>query len=219
MAAALTALSIFFLLIMLVAEAQSSLRLRYVSKPLASACFVLLALVLADGGSTEYLYGLCIVVGLSLGAIGDVALMFKGQRSFLLGLVSFLFGHAAYVLACALLVPPSEWATPYALAPVVAAAGVLLYLWPHLGKMMVPVLFYILTIVLMVVGALAVYLRHDAAFSEQQATLLLIGAILFFASDIAVAKSRFVKAQLRDRLWGLPAYYAGQLLIAWSLLT
>ncbi len=104
-----------------------------------------------------------IVTGPILGAGGDVALMFKGQRSFLAGLVSFLLGHAA--------------------------------------------------------SAIAVYVGHSPLFSDTQALLLLLGALLFFVSDIAVAKSRFVKSQLRDRMWGLPAYYSGQLLIAWSLLT
>ncbi len=219
MAAALTALSLLFLLGLLVSEVQSSLRLRYLTKPLASASFVALALVLADWHGPGRNYALCIVVGLVLGAIGDVALMFKGQRSFLFGLVSFLFGHAAYVFACALLVTPMAWPSALALVPVAAALAILVYLWPHLGKMLVPVLFYVATIVLMVLGALAVYREHGASFSNQQATLLLVGAVLFFVSDVAVAKSRFVKSQLRDRLWGLPAYYAGQLLIAWSLLT
>jgi uncharacterized membrane protein YhhN len=202
-----------------VAEVKASKSLRYLAKPLASACFVALALVLADWQSAGSSYASWIVAGLVLGAGGDVALMFPGQRSFLVGLVSFLLGHAAYVIACATLVAPSAWARPVALAPMAAALLVLAYLWPHLGKMRAPVLCYVATIVLMVVGALAVHQQHDHGFTDQQALLLLVGALLFFASDVAVAKSRFVNAQIGDRLWGLPAYYAGQLLIAWSLLT
>ena len=219
MALALTALSLVFLLLLLVAEVQSSLRLRYLAKPLASASFVVLGVVLGDWGGPGQNYSLCIAIGLLLGAIGDVALMFKSQRSFLFGLVSFLFGHGAYVVACSLLVPPLSWVTAAALGPVAVAAAMLVYLWPHLGKLRVAVLFYVATIVLMVMGALAVYQNHGHGLSVQQASLLLAGAMLFFLSDVAVAKSRFVKAQLVDRLWGLPAYYAGQHLIAWSLLT
>lgn len=219
MAATLTGLCVFFLFALLVAEVKSSQRLRYLAKPAASACFVALAMVLADWQSVGSSYAAWIVAGLVFGAGGDVALMFPGQRSFLLGLVSFLLGHAAYVMACTALVPPSAWAGPMALVPIAAALIVLAYLWPHLGKMRAPVLCYVATIVLMVVGALAVYQLHDKGFTDQQAMLLLVGALLFFASDVAVAKSRFVNAQVWDRLWGLPAYYAGQLLIAWSLLT
>ena len=47
--------------------------------------------------------------------------------------------------------------------------------------------------------------------------LLLAGAALFFVSDLAVARDKFVGASFLNRAWGLPAYYAGQLLIAWSL--
>ena len=46
--------------------------------------------------------------------------------------------------------------------------------------------------------------------------LLGLGAALYFASDIAVARDRFVGASFANKAWGLPAYYAAQLLIAWS---
>jgi uncharacterized membrane protein YhhN len=44
-----------------------------------------------------------------------------------------------------------------------------------------------------------------------------IGACAFFASDLAVARERFVVHSVANKLWGLPAYYAGQLLLAWSI--
>jgi uncharacterized membrane protein YhhN len=217
MAVTLTALCLLFLVGLLVSEVKASTKLRYITKPLASAAFVLLAVVLADWQGDDNSYALYILVGLVFGAGGDVALMFTGQRAFLAGLVSFLIGHVAYVVACAAIVAPSAWPSLHAIAPVVAALAVLVYLWPHLGSMLVPVLAYVATIVLMVVGAIAVYFGHPESFSDQQAILLLVGAVLFFVSDISVAKGRFVKALVRDRLWGLPAYYGGQLLIAWSL--
>jgi len=46
---------------------------------------------------------------------------------------------------------------------------------------------------------------------------LVLGAIAFFASDLSVARDKFVVRNYVNRAWGLPAYYAGQLLIAWSL--
>jgi uncharacterized membrane protein YhhN len=76
--------------------------------------------------------------------------------------------------------------------------------------MRVPVLVYVLTIVTMVVGALAPNsVDHPA---------LTTGAVLFFASDLAVARDKFVEPGFTNRVWGLPCYYAGQLLIAWSIL-
>ncbi len=47
--------------------------------------------------------------------------------------------------------------------------------------------------------------------------LLFVGAVFFMVSDMAVAKARFVRKSIWDRRWGLPAYYTGQLCIAWSL--
>jgi uncharacterized membrane protein YhhN len=44
-----------------------------------------------------------------------------------------------------------------------------------------------------------------------------IGAVLFAASDLTVARERFVHRSAWNRVVGLPMYYAGQLLIAWSI--
>jgi len=40
------------------------------------------------------------------------------------------------------------------------------------------------------------------------------GALAFTASDVSVARDRFVKHEYANRAWGLPLYYAAQLLIA-----
>ena len=41
-----------------------------------------------------------------------------------------------------------------------------------------------------------------------------VGALAFTASDISVARDRFVRHQFINRAWGLPLYYAAQLLLA-----
>ena len=46
---------------------------------------------------------------------------------------------------------------------------------------------------------------------------MLVGAIVFAASDVAVARDRFVARSFVNRAWGLPAYYAAQLVLAWSV--
>ncbi len=66
---------------------------------------------------------------------------------------------------------------------------------------------YVATIVAMTVGALA----------ARGNTRLAVGALLFFASDLAVARDKFLARAFANKAWGLPAYYAGQLCIAWSL--
>ena len=43
------------------------------------------------------------------------------------------------------------------------------------------------------------------------------GAVAFYFSDVFVARDRFMKEEFVNRLVGLPTYYVGQFLIAFSL--
>ena len=43
------------------------------------------------------------------------------------------------------------------------------------------------------------------------------GALLFYISDIFVARQRFLKAEFVNRLIGLPLYYGGQFMLAFSI--
>jgi len=174
--------------------------LRYAGKPLASAGFLIIAVCAHPYGS----FATTIVVGLALGAIGDVALLWK--RGFVLGLGAFLLGHAAYAVAVAQVVPVAQWLSPLAIVPIAAALGALAWLWPHLGAMRAPVIAYVIAIAIMVIAAIALGRPR-----------FLAGAILFFASDLGVARDKFVAPGFSNRAWGLPAYYAGQLLIASSI--
>ena len=216
-------LCLFLLVATLVCSAVGFDPGRYACKPLASLCFILVAVtggaLVGDGPE----YGRIITLGLVLGAVGDVALMLAGRKAFLTGLVAFLLGHVAYIVAFAAVTPIGTWFGPPALVPMGAAAIVLFWLWPHLdgsGRgMRVPVLCYVLVITVMVVAALAVLGDSDRShLSDRRAALACIGALLFFASDLAVARQRFVTESLGNRLWGLPAYYLGQLFLAFSAL-
>lgn len=171
----------------LVAAERTHHRARFVAKPLASAAFI------AAGLGAPPL----VLAGLVLGALGDVALLF--ERGFLPGLGVFLLGHLAYAVAFPPVVP--VWLLPPAIGGVLA----LVWLGPHLGSMKLPVIAYVAAIVAMVAGALAT-----------DNLVLKLGAIAFFASDLSVARDKFVQKAWINRAWGLPAYYAGQLLIAWA---
>lgn len=189
-----------------VAKLAKGDRQRTLAKWIASGSFLALAALRFEGGTTAT----WIVVGLVLGAVGDIALLGRSNRAFLVGLIAFLGGHVMYVIAAATVAPVGTWATWPAIIPVALAAGCLRWLWPHLGALRVPVIVYVATITLMVVGAIATaYTGHCRYF--------LVGAILFFASDIAVARDKFVARGFQNKLCGLPAYFAGQLLIAWSI--
>ena len=160
-------------------------------------------------------YSRIMLIGLVLRLAGDIALLGKSSRAFLVGLVAFLLGHIAYVVAFAQLAPPSTWLHPFALAPVIVGGIALYLLWPRLGEMRLPVIIYVLAIVAMMAAAIAV--ARIPALPDHVRALIVIGAALFFVSDLAVARDKFVGASFTNRAWGLPTYYAGQLLIAWSI--
>jgi len=208
---------------MLRAERAGSIRRRYLWKPIASLGFV--AVPLCTGALTQdhqpaaELAG-WITLGLVLGAVGDVALMFENDRAFIAGLVAFLLGHLAYVVGFTLLVPTSGWyggaMTGVAIAAVIGAGAVLGYLWPRLGSLKIPVIGYVGVITTMLIGGVAVSMRGRGLPADHRA-LLTAGAVVFFLSDLAVARERFVARSLWNRMIGLPAYYGAQLMLAWSV--
>ncbi|HET6613385.1 MAG TPA: lysoplasmalogenase [Kofleriaceae bacterium] len=189
-------------------EAAGSERGKRMTKPAASVMFVAVAVA---GGALASDYGLWILIGLVLGAAGDVALLGSSRARFLLGLTLFLVGHIAYVIAFAATAPPKTWLAPISIVPIVAVAAILASLWRYLGSMCLPVIAYVVTIAVMLVAAIA------ASGNGQRGLLGVCGAVLFAASDVAVARDRFISPAVINRAWGLPAYYAGQLLMAWSV--
>lgn len=204
--------------ILVYAEFRKANTLRAIAKPIASLAFIAVGwLAIRNSPGTDS-YQRHILIGLVLGAVGDVALLGKSSRAFLVGLGAFLLGHLAYAIACLHLVGPGSTlglAGVLAVLPAVVGLGALVWLWPRLGSMRVPVIAYVATIIAMVIAAIAVG-RSDALPARNR-ELLVAGAALFFASDLAVARDKFVGHAFINRAWGLPCYYAGQLLIAWSL--
>lgn len=190
----------------LLADARGQRALEWVGKPLAALAFV--AAGFAWGG-LDSPYAQWILAGLVFGALGDVLLIPPGTgKVFLGGMVAFALGHLFYVVAFA------QWPmTATALAG--ATLGMLLFalligrwLMPHVPRDFVgPVLGYIGIISLMVAVGIAITLA-GAPWP------LLVGAIGFARSDLAVARHRFVAPGRGNRLWGLPLYFASQLVIA-----
>jgi uncharacterized membrane protein YhhN len=206
--------------VLVFAEWRGHAMLRVIAKLVASAAFVIVgaqAFWIAHD-PVRVGFGHWLFLGMVLGAIGDAALLGHGKPWFLAGLGAFLLGHLAYVAGISVIEPPSAWLTDagiYAALPIVAGGIALALLWPKLGTMRVPVIGYVLAIVAMVVAAIAA--ARGQALPEPHRLRLVAGAAVFFVSDLAVARDRFVARTFRNKLWGLPAYYGGQLLIAWSV--
>lgn len=187
---------------------------RRLPKIAAAAAFVAVGLLVGAGAWT---YGRWIAVGLVFGALGDAALLGRKRRAFVFGLLLFAFDHACVLRAATLVVPPSAWSWTWVAAPAVLAAGVLAWLWSNLRTMRIPVALYTALIALMLAAACAPLLAGAPPwFGQRRAILLAAGAACFFVSDLAVARQRFVHESFWNKAWGLPLYFGGQLLIAWS---
>ncbi|MCK6571936.1 lysoplasmalogenase [Myxococcota bacterium] len=181
----------------------------WVAKPAASAGFLLLALA---QGAPSHPVGLAILVALVFSFGGDVLLIPRDPRAFLGGLGSFLLGHVGFAAAFwvrGLDLPATGLA---ALAIVPVAVVVARWLLPHVpSPMKVPVLAYMTVISIMVAASVGTALRDGpSAFAWQWPA----AAVMFFVSDLSVARDRFVAPGFDNRLWGLPLYYGAQIWFA-----
>jgi uncharacterized membrane protein YhhN len=176
------------------------------AKALASVGFVALALTREATASG---YGRLILIGLIAGLAGDLLLEVRAAAGFLFGLGAFLVGHLAYTGAFALDRPDWGLTASAAVALSVFGVGVAKWLKPHLPpKLKVPVQIYIVVILAMTAAGIGL-VEHRILAS--------VGAVAFLASDLAVARQRFVHAGFVNSAWGLPLYYLGQVLLAWSI--
>ncbi len=173
---------------------------RSILKTLPLACGALVALQLGAP--------LLLFAGMALSAAGDFALSRDGEKWFLAGLGAFLAAHLAYIALFATLAEGdwgrARWFGTAALA--VYGAVYLALIWRRLGDMRWAVAGYVATILGMGVAAIA---TGDL--------FLILGAVLFIASDSILALEMFVFADRRRR-WTASAiwetYIAAQFAIA-----
>lgn len=182
------------------------------TKMALSSLFVLALLVQPHPIQSYYLL---LLVGLLFCLMGDLCLALRQQRMFLLGLVAFLIGHVFYILGFFSVASTSQWTWVGSLIVILISGLVYFWLKPHLGSFNLPVLFYVIVISVMVSGAWSVLGDSDLASSGR--IMAFAGALSFYFSDVFVARDRFLKKEFLNRLIGLPMYYAGQFLLAFSV--
>ena len=189
---------------------QEPSRLRTIVKTLSIGSLALLSYRLEGP--------LLLTIALALSAAGDAFLANQGERNFIFGLGSFLLAHLVYSVLFAAEFQFWDEISLVSLAATIALGStaffVFLRLLPYLGKLKLPVFAYMLAILMMGVSAL----------SLQNNALIMIGAVLFMASDIILSHELFVwKAGTIIRnhspwmIWSL--YWCGQALIAWAYLS
>ena len=191
---------------LLVAEYRRSRAGLWLAKPVASLAFIWAGLA---AGALDSGYGQLVLLGLVLCLLGDVLLIpLERPAVFRAGVFAFLAGHVAY--SAAFLTRPLD---PLGLAAgtvllAVVVGAVLRWIGPTLPAGMVwPVRVYMIVIGLMSALACGV----TAAGGPWAVA---VGALAFTASDVSVARDRFVRHEFVNRAWGLPLYYAAQLAIA-----
>jgi uncharacterized membrane protein YhhN len=143
-----------------------------------------------------------------------VFLALPQKKMFMLGLAAFLLGHVFYVSGFFWAARTCLWTWIGAILSLLVSSAVYKWLRPQLGSMKVPVLFYVIVITVMVIGAWSVL--GDDSLALPGRIMVFIGAVSFYVSDIFVARDRFMKKEYLNRLIGLPVYYTGQYLLAFS---
>jgi len=200
----------------LVAESREEYVKAVILKGLASLCFVAIGLMCSPG---NHVAGM-IVAGLIIGSIADVLLNLrmvfeeKGQLIFLVGILVFLTGHIMYLAAVLPL-------CPYKLACIIIGLVLtaLLMVWIFRRITAKPAfkifgVVYIGAIMMLNCVAIGNMIASQSPFN----IVFAIGAVLFLVSDIVLILNTFgseFRQSLRNT--NISLYYAGQLLIAFSL--
>ena len=178
-----------------------------ISKMIASSAFVAVGISV---GALKTRYGRIVLAALLLSWVGDLLLTGESEKMFLFGLGSFLLAHVAYIAAF-LARGIDRKTTLIAFIPIaLISLSTAVWLTPYVpADFVIPVRVYSVVISLMVV----------AAFGSKGAGapwFVPIGALLFYFSDLSVATGQFMQTEFPNYLWGLPFYFAGQVLLALS---
>jgi uncharacterized membrane protein YhhN len=184
----------------------------YIFKPISTLLVIAIAVLSFGEPHFNPTYSWGVLIGLLFSFGGDMALMFQERRKpFIIGLGLFLTAHIVYTVVFFMLGQRSWVDFVSGLVLLAAGVGFFHLIRAGLDSMKVPVIAYIVIISLMVMQAISAFTSPD--FSQQQAWMVSMGAVLFYISDIILAATRFWHPWKYGRI-SLGFYFAGQLLIA-----
>lgn len=172
----------------------------YRLKPLTTLLILAGALV---APVQDEVYRNYIAAGLACSLLGDIALMFEGDRAFMAGLGSFLIAHLIFIVAFLwgtdLSMPP-----PWTLFPIVLALSFFIWLLPQTGRLVVPVMVYGVCLLLMALfAATRAELRGGGS-----AWIACVSAFTFILSDASLAVRQFRGPYPRAQTLILSTYWA-----------
>ena len=197
------------------AVARANRRLEYIFKP-ATMLAIIAALIVWMQGPHDAWYAWFLLAGFILSLAGDVFLILPDQRYFLFGLVAFLLAHVAYVVAMNQTLPPP---VAYLLLLPIGVIGA----WymrrviralqnAKQNELIGPVMVYGLAISLMLFSAWATLFRPE--WSNVRRMWVILGATLFYVSDVILAWILFMKPFRGAKLAGMITYHLGQIALA-----
>ncbi|WP_143308258.1 lysoplasmalogenase [Chitinophaga vietnamensis] len=162
---------------------------RYATKPLLT--IILAAYVISSAGSMPIVFRRFLLLALLFSLGGDVLLMFEAPACFLYGLGSFLLAHVMYIFFFLKIrysgSHPPLCRYPLIFLNVIYLLAFLVFMFPMLGSLKIPVIIYAITIFVMVQSVLhAFHFRQ-----EPEGWYCIIGAVLFMLSDTLIATGKF----------------------------
>jgi len=188
-------------------------KLEFIAKPAVMVCLFIWLYTTAGLQGALLWFGIGILFSLA----GDISIMFI-DRFFILGLVSFLIGHVAYLIGFNTPLPQgsSFWSIGLAIMVGLGSARVLRRIVGSIrakgqNRLVVPVIFYGVVITLMLLAAMLTLFRAD--WNATAALLVSFGAALFYFSDITLAWHRFVSPIKNGRMLNIGMYHLAQIAI------
>jgi len=188
-------------------------KLEYVVKP--AVMVVLFIWLFKSSGLNGAL--LWFGVGILLSLAGDVLLMISLDRLFLVGLITFLLAHAAYVIGFNIPLPAvSAWEVILAVMIALGGSRIIGRIISALAakgqtRLRIPVIIYGVVISIMLLSAMMKL--SDLSWKSGAAVLVSAGAFLFYISDIILAWNKFVSPIQHGRIYNIGAYHLGQITI------
>ena len=173
---------------------------------LASTCFVAVALVgvLSHGLSR---YGNLVLAGLAFCWVGDVV----GPLNFMCGVASFLVGHCFFAAGFVARGITRKRVLGPALFYTAAGAAVSVWLLPHVPRQNMPMIVAYMAVI-SVMAALAWSVKPT-----RREWIIGVAALVFYVSDIFVARGQYVASDSLNIIMCYPLYYGACMMLAFSI--
>lgn len=195
-----------------IAVARSLKKLEYICKPA-----VMLVLLLYLYLTTHFANcAIWFAFGICFSLLGDIFLMLP-RKQFMTGLVFFLLAHIFYIVGITSFNPQLNLAAILLLLAISITSYEIYYLITSRKvyfvkrRLKIPILIYTIAISMMLFSAMLSLTSNTWFFVP--ASMVSLGAYLFYISDSIIAVNRYVPGMHPGRMFSMMTYHLGQSLI------